>query len=431
MVTGLRRASLEYGPLMHIVLTLAIVAALVWVGDGVPQAGGQPNAPAAPLRLADEIEVLGDIPVREPMVVEHPNGTLYVSGFGGRVDATLWQSRNGGKHWSRVETGGKAAGLAGNSDVDLAVAPDGTIYWANMLFVPEAREGVQITMAISRDAGATWSWSLISKRRFDDRPWVKIAPDGTAHVVWNDGAGVWHVASADRGASWTEPQRVHPAGGSSHLAVGPRGEVVVRITPRSASGTGFHDGVDLIAVSVDRGRTWTKRAAPGIREWRRESNVPLRRWVEPVAWDAAGGLYSAWTTPEAIWLARSSDRGATWQQWRIEQGGPIRYYPFLAARGRGEAAMTWFSGQGETLQAHVAVVRVAEDASQLDSVATARFRPDAWRRTAVNTDQFVRDTAGEYFPVAFLRDRTVAVVTPVQHEKERRFGFTWRRFQAR
>jgi photosystem II stability/assembly factor-like uncharacterized protein len=63
------------------------------------------------------------------MIVEHPDGTLFVGGFGAaRVDGnrtdepTLWQSRDGGATWTRVNVGTEAEGAAGNSDVDLAVA---------------------------------------------------------------------------------------------------------------------------------------------------------------------------------------------------------------------------------------------------------------------------------------------------------------------
>lgn len=292
------------------------------------------------------------------------------------------------------------------------------------------REGIQITVAISRDAGTTWSWSLISKRRFDDRPWVEVAPDGTAHIIWNDGNGVWHVTSRDRGTTWTEARRVHPAGGSSHLAVGPQGEVAVRVTPRSASGGKFDPGVDFIAVSADRGQTWTKHAAPGQREWRQSEQV-LRRWVEPLAWDAAGRLYSAWTTPDAIWLARSDNQGATWAEWRVAEGGPTRYYPYLTAGGRGDVALTWFSGEGDALHAHLGLVRVQQDSPRLEFVETVQFRPDSWRRRAPNVEQFVRVTRGEYLPVAFLQDGSLAVVSPIYNEGKARRGFTWWRFERR
>jgi hypothetical protein len=41
------------------------------------------------------------------------------------------------------------------------------------------------------------------------------------------------------------------------------------------------------------------------------------------------------------------------------------------------------------------------------------------------------DTGGEYIATAFLRDGSVAVVTPIQHASAHRLGFTWWRFLAR
>jgi len=223
--------------------------------------------------LAAPIDHL-DMVAREPMIVEHPDGTLFVSGYGAAFmsgkdtdEATLWKSRDGGTTWSRVNVGTKADGAAGNSDVDLAVANDGSLYFANLVYDPEKNEGKQISVGVSKDEGVTWKWTLLSKTRFDDRPWVKVAPDGTAHVIWNDGAGVCYAVSQDGGHTWTERDRIHPQGGSSHLAVGPNGEVAVRVVPISAAGMRYDDGVDLIAVSTDGGTTWQRRAAPGTREW--------------------------------------------------------------------------------------------------------------------------------------------------------------------
>jgi hypothetical protein len=172
---------------------------------------------------------------REPMAVEHPNGTLFVSGMG-ESTPTLWQSRNRGTTWTLVDVGTEAQGAIGNSDVDLAVARDGTLYFATMVYDRKANEGMSISIGVSKDAGASWAWTPLSKTRFDDRPWVEVAPDGTAHVIWNDGSGVSHAVSQDGGVTWTERAKIHPQGGSSHLAVGPNGEIAVRVTPMSASG---------------------------------------------------------------------------------------------------------------------------------------------------------------------------------------------------
>jgi hypothetical protein len=131
-------------------------------------------------------------------------------------------------------------------------------------------QGVNINIGVSSDVGATWAWTQLSNTRWDDRPWVEVAPDGTAHVIWNDGEGVSYAVSTDRGKTWVERPRIHPQGGSSHLAVGPNGEVAVRITPVSASSFKRHPDVELIAVSVDGGRTWW-RVFP--------SRFPAQRWT--------------------------------------------------------------------------------------------------------------------------------------------------------
>lgn len=88
-----------------------------------------------------------------------------------------------------------------------------------------------MAVAASIDAGQSWHWTVISRNRFDDRPWIDVASDGAAHVIWNDGSGVAHAVSRDRGRTWINLGRVHDHGGSSHLAIGPAGELAVRITP--------------------------------------------------------------------------------------------------------------------------------------------------------------------------------------------------------
>ena len=161
-----------------------------------------------------------------------------------------------------------------------------------MLYDRAANEGRQIAIGVSRDAGATWSWTTLSTMRFDDRPWVAVAPDGMVHVIWNDGNGVSNTSSRDRGVTWSRGARIRTQGGSSHLAVGPRGEVAVRIVPLSASGNKFDPGVELIAVSIDGGTTWQKRPPPGQRDWAPLDSSGVVRWVEPLAWDGEGRLYA-------------------------------------------------------------------------------------------------------------------------------------------
>ena len=388
------------------------------------------------LTLAAPINHL-DVVAREPMIVEHPDGSLFVTGYGAAfmsgkdVDVPpLWKSSDGGATWSRVNVGAMADGAVGNSDPDLAVAPDGTLYFAALVFNAKASEGKQISIGSSQDGGATWKWTPLSITRFDDRPWVEVTPDGTAHAIWNDGAGACYAVSKDRGLTWTERDRIHPQGGSSHLAVGPNGEIAVRIIPVSASGSKYDEGVDLIAVSVDGGMTWAKHEAPGYREWN-PSDFPVPRWVEPLAWDAGGTLYSFWTNLKGIWLARSADRGATWTTWRLRECPEVAYYPYLVARGRGELAATWFAGWTGTWHARVARIDVGEGEVPPRIAESAPFRPDSWERPNPQwpNDPPLPDTAGEYLALTFLRQGGLAVVSPVQNRREKRFGFSFRKVE--
>ncbi len=366
------------------------------------------------------------------MVVETPEGTLFLAGYG-EGHPTLWQSGDGGATWTSVSVGTIPEGGRGNSDVDLALSADGTLYFVAMSYDRTAGEGTAISVGASHDKGATWTWTLLSKTRFDDRPWVEVTPDGTAHVIWNDGEGVRHATSRDRGRTWTERERIDTEGGSSHLAVGPNGEIAVRVTPLSASGNKFHPGVDRIAVSTDGGTTWRKQPAPVRRSWifPMADDDPRPRWVEPLAWDARGTLYSLTTNEEGLWLARSTDRGATWSSWRIAQNADPMFYPYLAARGPGELAATWFSGTLKTLEAHVARIDLPPGNVPPRVSEAPPFQPDSWSLEPVpEGGSPIPDTAGEYLAVLFLKDGDLAVVSPIQNPSAKRFGFAWRRVRV-
>ena len=180
----------------------------------------------------------------------------------------------------------------------------------------------------------------------------------------------------------------------------------MRVTPLSASGRTYNEGVDLVAVSTDGGSAWKTAAAPGRREWQAmldTSATPPRwvdpkipRWVEPIAWDAAGALYSLWTNSDGLWLARSTDRGGAWTSWRIVESGDTLHYPYLVARGRGELAASWFSGSGENLRAHVARIDVDAGGGPPRVSAAGPFAIDAWQRPEKPGDPATRDSAGEY-----------------------------------
>jgi hypothetical protein len=294
-------------------------------------------------------------------------------------------------------------------------------------------------VGVSRDAGASWFWRTLSEKRHDDRPWIAVAPNGVAHAIWNDGTGVYHTMSRDRGVTWTNPVRIHDRGGSSSLAIGPRGELAVRITPVSASGDSLAPGVDLVAVSSDEGASWATYRAPGERDWAPQDSAYFAptlgpraatlRWVEPLAWDGQGSLYYLWTDTTGVRLARSTDKGATWSQWRVFTNKGQCHYPYLIARRTGELAATWFCGFGNDLRAYAARLHTS-NGDELPRVSQSRpFAVDAWESFASHPDSLVRQTGGEYLAISFLHDGDIGVISPIYRETIHSRGFTWREFQ--
>ena len=418
---------------------LCVAAISIGCSGGVNRPAG-PNAyQTTTLVISKPIDHV-DLKAREPMIIEHPDGTLFVSGYG-ESTPMLWKSSDRGASWTQVNVGTESDGAVGNSDVDLAVARDGTLYFVTMFFDRKTNEGTQISAGVSKDLGSSWSWTLLSKSRFDDRPWVEVSRDGTAHVIWNDGSGVSHAVTEDGGATWNERPRIHTQGGSSHLAVGPNREVAARITPLSASGNKYDEGVDLVAVSSDGGLTWQKQAAPGQREWSPMLDTmasPPRwlepkhpRWVEPLAWDDQGALYSLWTNREGLWLGQSVNQGATWTTWRVVESSDLLFFPYLIARGRGQLAGTWFSSGAETLQAHAALFELRDGDTSPRVTESPAVQIDSWTSGKTPEDPPIRDAAGEYLALTFLKDGALAMVSPIQNRRDNRFGFSFWRIEGR
>lgn len=383
--------------------------------------------------------------VREPMLVEHPSGLWFLTGYGTQDPANssprqalkLWQSADEGENWTAVDVGTVDDGAFGNSDVDLAVGPEGNLYFAAMRFDRTTFRGTHVTMGASSDTGASWRWNVISDSEFDDRPWVRATPDGRVHAVWNDGAGVAYARSPDGGTTWNEQPRIHDAGGSSHLAVGPDGELAVRIGPMSASGNRNHPGEDWIATSVDGGASWTLRPPPGNGRWP-ASIAELGthpRWVDPLAWSARGDLLHAWTADDGLQIARSADQGAAWTIWAVAApppGGAL-FFPYLSGgfevargdRSRDQFALSWFERNGDVLRARVARLRFEAGALHVERTAPLSLPIHRLLNTGGEVSR-TPDTGGEYFPALISRDGRVVAATPIQGDPQGD-GFTiWR-----
>jgi len=383
------------------------------------------------LRLITRSDHL-DTLAREPMLVRHDSGALFVAGYPSQVTGTdwtapplLWRSDDDGASWNRVDVGSSADGAQGNSDVDLTIGADGTLYFLSMGFNRSTRAGTHIAVGVSDDVGKTWQWHMLSATRFDDRPWISVAPNGTVHVIWNDGGGVRHSISPDSGKSWAEQKSVHSAGGSSHLAIGPRGNIAVRISPISASANKYEAEVDLIAVSRDNGQSWTKHPPPASLSWDPTLSDPQKvsRWVEPLAWGEEHRLWHLWSEGQVVKLGWSDDYGESWQAADVAHEDGVAFFPYMVAGGAGRLAVTWFVNGGEKLSARVALIETpTAGESELTVSSSDLFTISAWLE---NTETPMQTPAGEYIPVIFLPDGKLALVSPIQDAARDRWGFTW------
>jgi hypothetical protein len=349
-----------------------------------------------------------------------------------------------GQSWSPVDVGKFEAGADGNSDMDLVVDAQGTLYLMAMRYttLPEDEEnfdwntmkGEHIAMGVSKDNGASWTWQYLSKNDYDDRPWVSIASDGSAHAIWNDGKGVHYRVSTDQGSTWEKRPSISAKGGSSHLVSGPNGLLAVRVSPESASGMVYDEGVDHIYISKDFGKSWTAVAAPGTRNWiptTQRQMGQMQYWVEPLAFDAQGQLYYLWSEGQTLKLGISNNLGQDWNIKDLYTSDMQSFFPYLQIQD-GQLLCTWLSEKADmetmsyTLHHHVAYISLA------DNELNPKFLEPLNLEAENNTEwqgKYYAAYGGEYFPALLLEDGTIGVVTNMNDSKNDKRGFVFRRLE--
>ena len=370
----------------------------------------------------------------EPMIVQHPDGSLYLGGYVYPKYVALYQSRDLGLNWQKVDLKNENNPELGNSDIDLTIAPNGSVHMAAMHWGDY--EGAGISVVSSRNGTDTWIWNRISQVLGDDRPWIRATPDETIHLIWNNRNGINYVRSSDNGQNWERQPLIYPEGKSSHFAAGPNGELAIRITPRAWTEAPEDPNKDYIAVSLDGGNSWSFNKVPGDR-----SSKSIHRHVEPIGWDNEGALYYAWSEVNSLWLARSDDKGKNWYSERVYESNEKIFYPYIAVKDIGEVGLTWMEGWNETQCCFAG--RISYDV-QANTFKKLKLRALFWESLVIldkskSVDGNLSDEqykgfiepprvvptkgAGEYEPVIFLKNGQMAVATEVYNAVENRYGF--------
>jgi len=207
--------------------------------------------------------------------------------FTGLNDGTGWAyaSFDGGATWGNVqlpgltaETGGKGNFKLMDSAGDpvLAFGPDGTAYYANIVF-SRVSPASGIAVSTSSDGGRTWSAPNMvafvkSAVFFNDKEWIAAGPNGKVVVTWttfNQGArGLGYIASPivgaisyDMGKTWNRQgfpisDAAHPFNQGSQVGFAPNGDLYVAYEASSPS-TGYLTDALALARSTDDGRSFS------------------------------------------------------------------------------------------------------------------------------------------------------------------------------
>ena len=206
-------------------------------------------------------------------ITPYPHAVYYCSQSPGLLTpgATCARSDDGGLTFGPALFiySGDCSGIHGH----VRVAPDGTVY------VPNAKCGGNQGVAVSKDAGMTWTVRRVPDSvEGESDPSVSAGKDGTVYFGYADGTGKPRIAvSTDQGASWAKsvdvgvPFGVHNTEFSEVIAGdGDRAAFAFLGTPtrgstqadsfgKSADGKTFTGGAwhMYVATTYDRGETWT------------------------------------------------------------------------------------------------------------------------------------------------------------------------------
>ncbi len=153
------------------------------------------------------------------------------------------------------------------------VSPDGTVY------LPNKNCGGAQGVAVSRDAGTTWTVSTVpgSKTGRNGDPSVAAGKDGTAYVGYVDGTGrIMASVSTNKGSSWAAPLDIGARLGIENAAIpsavagnGDRAAIAFLGTKTEGDAQNQFFGMDstrtsyigaeyhlYVATTLDRGKTW-------------------------------------------------------------------------------------------------------------------------------------------------------------------------------
>lgn len=305
----------------------------------------------------------------EPNVTVSPSGRYVLAdGLGSNAPSTLYRSTDYGRHFtlavpSVLKTGGE--------DFDMHFVDERTVVAVDLSL------GTGIYVDVSRDAGATWTQSVIDMDVYD-RPWVGAKGNNLYVVAKGFDAVPYLYSSHDLGKTF-DPLPI-PLYGTSPVPVEAGGTAP---TPTDALVTNQNAYVDNLTVDPRTGDVYVLYGIDPPESYPSSPplGAPSRLYVahlvngamvsHPVTpggganadafyagfnWmteDAAGTLYvvgngkhdAGQGVHQSAWMSYSKNKGQTWSR-LVDIGTPGRtsVYGAIAGGARGSLALTYYEG---------------------------------------------------------------------------------------
>jgi hypothetical protein len=346
----------------------ALAVALCWIASSNPVAAAPRRWRVTQLPLATG----RTYSYAEPGIATGPDGLIVIDAASANTGAppTYWISRNDGRSWATGRDFDPTGASTG--DADAAIGPDAWLYALNLGYSGSSNPAIELYR--SRN-GLSWSGPAYfpPPHGLDqpDRPWLVVNPRRPANIdLVNSEVGGNIVAwrSFDHGARFTGPYPV--SGGLNGQAVlalssrplfDPSGARLLMLYETTSAG----GAADLLAAGMPPyelplTQLWLASSSDGGATWANRLVLDTARLPSPLqggtlghllvasAIDRAGDLYAAFSLRPSgvretnIYMIHSDDGGASWSA-PIEVPAPTRsnVMPALAVSA-GVAYLSWY-----------------------------------------------------------------------------------------
>ena len=304
----------------------------------------------------------------EPSIAVDPTNPLriaivsFAENWGPGANAPVWMSTNGGTTWTKnFIIGTPASGAGGSNDQKLVFDSLGRLLAGQLDFA--------LNDFVYRQTGAPGTPLTSGTAYGNDQPHIDV--DRTAaspcfnrvYSPWlNTTIATWR-STVERSPDFGATVTAVPAGSTAfnnrttRVAVAPNGRAyVIYKTREGAVDANFENAHFRVERSDDCGVTWNALGATGVavhsgtaitwfsNAWGNPAKGKTARARSSDAWIAtdptSGDIYAAYCNKDAsgfgqIFVARSTDMGATWTSTRVTNGTHHSAYPEIAVAANG------------------------------------------------------------------------------------------------